>query len=250
MYREHLSRALKIIFREESSFDELRTAVRAMHRICSEITGIRGAIRNRSEGYETRISSGLALSPGHAADCTLDTHRTVRYIRALDQAVKTQLTRFPGEQLHILYAGTGPFAPFAIALCHRYTPDEIQFTALDLHLQSIEALQVLTDALRLSNWFHAYIQCDATEYEHIESHPLHIVVTETMHRTISREPQTAITLNLAPQLVKGGIFIPERVTISAAMSNLETELSFLKGKIDKFAIQNARVAMGPVFQLT
>ncbi len=250
MYREHLSKARQIIFHEKSRWNELNIALRVMHQIFADITGIRGAIQNRDEGYETRLDSGFALSPGFAADCILDTRRTVKYIRALDGAVQMLRLRHPGAPVHILYAGCGPFAPFAIALCERYSPDQVQFTVLDIHQQSITAVQRIVSELRLSDWFRAAIPCDATRYVHGDADPFHIVITETMHRTVSREPQVAITLNLSQQLVNDGVLIPERISISAAMSVTEKEVQYMQRQIDRETIETIRVDMGTVFELT
>ena len=249
-YKKITSQITHVLFNPDSSWEALSTAVQAMHSLFSEVSGIRGAIKNRPEGFETRLKSGLALSPGYAADCTLDTRRTVQYIRALDLAIRQQKTKFPGECINILYAGTGPFAPFAIALTGRYKKEEIQFTALDIHLQSLDALKKIVSTLELDEYFHSYIQSDATEYKHSGPEPIHIAITETMHRTVSREPHAAITLNLLPQLVNGGIFIPERVTVSASMSNTEKEVAYLQGELDDAEIRDVRIEMGTVFELS
>jgi len=250
LYKEHLSKVRQIVFYEKSRWSELSIAVRVMHQILADITGIQGAIQNRDEGYETRLDSGFALSPGFAADCILDTRRTVKFIRALDGAVQMLQLRHPGEPVHILYAGCGPFAPFAIPLCERYSPEQVQFTVLDIHQQSIEAVQRIVNELKLSVWFRGFVQCDATRYVHGEADPFHIAITETMHRTVSREPQTAITLNLSQQMVNDGVFIPERITIRAALSEKEKELQYVQRQIDRETIQKVRVDLGPVFELS
>lgn len=250
LYKEHLLKARQIIFYEKSRWSELNIAMRVMHQIFADITGIQGAIQNRDEGYETQLESGFALSPGFAADCILDTRRTVKYIRALDGAVQMLQLRHPGTPVHVLYAGCGPFAPFAIALCERYSPKQVQFTVLDIHHQSIAAVQHIVSELKLSGWFRAFVQCDATSYCHGDTNPIHIAITETMHQTVSREPQAAITLNLSQQLVNDGVFIPERITVSAALSDTEKEVQYIQRRIDREAIRKVRVDMGPVFELS
>ena len=244
-----LAQVSRVIFQQDSTEEALEVAVKALHSLLGGISGIQGAIKNRAEGFETKLSSGMALSPGYAADCTLDTRRTVKYMRALDAAVQKLKGDFPGRRINVLYAGTGPFAPFAVALTERYSPDEVGFTALDIHLQSLDALKKVVAALELDDYFQGYVQADATEYSHPAQEPLHVVITETMHRTVSREPHAAITLNLMPQLTEGGIFIPEGVTVRASMSILEKELAFLDGRLDAQEVADVRVDMGPVFEL-
>ena len=249
-YTDYLEKIVAILIDEARSGDDLKTAIGAMHTMLSEISGINGAIKVRNEGYETKLRSGLALSPGYAADCLLDTVRTVQYIRALDAAIQQMKSEFPGQCINILYAGTGPFAPFALAMTERYGSDEIQFTALDIHLQSLDALRCIVSALEIGDYFRDFIQCDATEYRHPADTPVHIVITETMHRTVSREPHAAITLNLSSQLTKGGVFIPERVTVNASMSNTEKELAYLKGTLNESEIRDIRIDLGTVFELS
>ena len=157
-------------------------------------------------------------------------------------------TAFPGQKIEILYAGTGPFTPFALAMTGHYRSDEIQFTALDIHLQSLDALRKIVTELNLKAYFRDYVQCDATTYT--VASPPHIVITETMHRTVSREPHTAITLNLAPQLVRNGVFIPERVTVNASMSITDKEIEYLNGSLSEEEIHNVRVSIGTVFELS
>ncbi|HEY0371309.1 MAG TPA: hypothetical protein VGD79_04880 [Thermoanaerobaculia bacterium] len=47
--------------------------------------------------------------------------------------------------------------------------------------------------------------------------PLHIVVSEMMQCSLAVEPFVAILENLRAQVVPGGFFVPERVTVDAVL---------------------------------
>ena len=61
-----------------------------------------------------------------------------------------------------------------------------------------------------------------------------------MQRALVSEPQAAITLNLAPQLRRGGVFIPEEVTVDACLHDPGTE----------FSPRRLRINLGRVVELT
>jgi hypothetical protein len=69
-----------------------------------------------------------------------------------------------------------------------------------------------------------------------------MVITETMQKALSKEPQVAITVNLAPQLRRGGVFIPERVTVDAYLCDPHQE--YIVGT------SADRIKLGRVFELT
>ena len=72
----------------------------------------------------------------------------------------------------------------------------------------------------------------------------HIVITETMQKTLEKEPQVAITLNLANQLCEHGIFIPQQITIEACLVNCTKSLY-------KFGARpRERMFLGEIFELS
>jgi hypothetical protein len=160
--------------------------------------------------------------------------------------------RFPGSAIEILYAGCGPLAPLAIPLMTQFPPAQVQFTLLDIHAQSLKRVQRVVDLLELTEYVREYVRADAAAYTH--PRPLHVVVTETMQRALTREPQVAITVNLAPQLCPGGIFVPERVAIDAYFSDARRE--FMRSDSANHDTSSAepngqaRIELGRVFELT
>jgi len=147
--------------------------------------------------------------------------------------------RFPGDTIEILYAGCGPFATLVLPLVTQFKADQAQITLLDIHAQSLEFAHRIIERLGLTDYIRDYTQRDAASYVH--PRPLHMVITETMQKALSKEPQVAITLNLAPQLRRGGIFIPERVTIDAYLCDPHREMA---------RIREDRIKLGRVFELT
>lgn len=160
------------------------------------------------------LAAGLALAPASAAQCILDTNRTVAFLRGVWSAVRQTRLRLPSETIEVVYAGTGPFAPLAIPLMGLQATEGVRFTLIDAHQQSIASVTRLVKHFGLEAFVREIVHADAVMYEHPT--PIHVLVTETMQQALKTEPFVEIVRNLRRQLVPGGVLVPACVAVSVA----------------------------------
>ena len=163
----------------------------------------------------TTIDGGIALSSQHALDCLQDPLRTARFIKGVYAAILDSFQVFPNGKINILYAGCGPGAPLLLPLLSLFDQDKISVTLLDLNESSLSSIKTLISHLEFENYFSDFVCTDATRYIFPKEVPLHLLVSETMDKALTIEPQVSITQNLAPQLMDKGILIPEKIEIFA-----------------------------------
>jgi hypothetical protein len=140
-------------------------------------------------------------------------------------------------------------------LATRFKPDQIQFTLIDIHARALELAQGLFQAFGLSDYVRDYIQADAITYVHRGA--AHLLVIEAMQNALSKEPQVGITLNLAPQLCKNGLLIPERVTVDLCSYDPRLEYPARDTCVNEPVSSSTghranknRINLGRVFELT
>lgn len=155
---------------------------------------------------------GNAIGTFWAARCIREVLRTQRFIRALYAAVYNGLEQHK-RPVHVLYAGTGPFAALALPVMMMLKPEDVQFTFLEINTGSIEILKDVIDLFGLRAYVKDIHECDASLWE-ISASQIDIVISETMNTALFAEPQLAIMLNLASQLPKEVVFLPEEIRVS------------------------------------
>ncbi len=189
---------------------------------------------------ETILPTGKAISAEFAARCVLDFLRTSKFLRGLRLAIIEAKQRFPDEKITILYAGCGPFATLAIPLCTQFRADEISFTLIDIHQTSLDSAKRVFQHFGLENHAAEFIRTDAATFQTAQK--FHVAVTETMQKALEKEPQVAITLNLAKQLKDNGVFVPEKISIDVCLIDLAKEF--------EPNVERERIYLGSIMELT
>ena len=184
------------------------------------------------DGDSIALPDGLAISPADAASCTKDPIRTAILLRAVNAALLDALERF--GTIDVVYAGTGPLAPLVIPLLPRFENAPVHFTFIDVHEASVASARTLARGAGID-----FVVADATTYRH--PRPIHVAITETMQRALTREPQVAIVRNLAEQLVAGGILVPESIRVDLVIGDFVHPLLDLRA--DDTSLPAVRVEM-------
>lgn len=170
------------------------------------------------------LPSGKAISPIKAAFCLVEIQRTAVFIRGINKAIAHLQATFPGQRIHILYAGCGPYATLLTPFTSRFTPNELAFHLLDVNEISLTAAKKLYKGLELEDYVAEWICADATTYQLPKDETIHMVISETMLNALRKEPQVDIMLNLIPQMHNEALFIPEIITVTAQLLDNRKEM--------------------------
>jgi hypothetical protein len=214
----------KILLDDTRSDDQLEVAIKQLAPLFEEYTF---ANKKTDESFfiESSLSNGLALSPNKAAKCVLEPLRVAYFLRGVYKAINDTIKSF-SNPIHILYAGSGPYGTLIVPLLPFFSSKEIQVSILDYHQLSLDSVKSIVESFGFAKYIKEYIQADASIYKHPKNDTLHMIISETMTAALQKEMQVPITLNLAPQLIKGGVFIPENIAIKAI--HLNSKDAFIK----------------------
>jgi hypothetical protein len=168
-------------------------------------------------GLGTHLPSGQAISPQRAALCVLEYRRTAQFLQAMRAAITRARRDFPNETIHVVEAGCGPLAALTLPFALRFPPDEVNFTWIDWHRESLDAAQQLAAELGVSASVRAAVAGDASQVKFAEAERPHVIGCEVLRRALKAEPQVAVTRALAPQLRPGGSFVPQRIEVAAGL---------------------------------
>lgn len=219
--------------------EKLEQAAVRLYSLFSQATGITDESDIPADSEQILLPDGQAISPKDAARCALDSCRTAKFLKGIYAALLEAQKRFPDTCIRLLYAGCGPFATLALPLATQFSAAQLQLILLDINPRSLEAAQRLVQSLGLETHVSAYVQADAASY--VDPDPFHIIIAEAMQKALTKEPQVAITLNLAPQLCAGGILIPERIAVDACLYDPAKEFA---------GAERVRAMLGRILELT
>jgi predicted RNA methylase len=206
--KERLLQYSKDILLPGDFHDKLAPAVMGYADMLLDHFGLDGATGRA----HVQTQYGNAIGAFWAGRCVREVLRTQRFVRALYAEVSGAM-KVHKRPVHVLYAGTGPFAALALPVMMMLKPEEVQFTFLEINRESIEILNQVLDLFNLRSYVKSIEECDASLWE-ISASKIDIVISETMNKALFDEPQVAIMLNLASQLPKGVIFLPEEIKVS------------------------------------
>ncbi|MEE4001436.1 hypothetical protein V1T75_13910 [Tenacibaculum sp. FZY0031] len=176
-----------------------------------------------SEAYRNNIhcKNGIAIGTVWAANCLDDLERTLKFIKGIERAIQERIHQ--KDSLHILYAGTGPFASLILPFVLRYANFNITYTLLEINPLSFEALKSTIQKFDLETHRINFINTDATKYQFAKSISPDIIVSETMQRALDSEQQVAVFYNLMRQSNPDTVFIPEKITLSIGTSSYKND---------------------------
>lgn len=242
-----LCRIAQTLLDEHAPINAIVAAVESFHAMASSITGVLLDRRTAQDGQDLDLKYGKAIAPGRAAECLFEYRRTQKFVQGLHAAIREARQRFLNRRIHIVYAGCGPYASLAIPMIPLFRPDEVKFTIIDAQEASIRAAERWIAALGADEYFTQRIVGDAITHRFPSHDPIHVAVCEAMNAALGKEPQIAITANLANRLAEGGLLVPESVRVEAMWSDWNREYQRMLGLIDP-AID--RTSLGTVFELT
>ena len=204
--------SIDLINSEEDS-DLVKNIIDEIHNYFREVTEISGYDSEVKNMITLTADKGMALSINHAAQCLLDYKRTYRFLKGFVRAILDKQKQFPNETIQILYAGCGPYAPFVTLVAPLFSPEEIQFSLLEINKSSLEKAEVLIENLKLTNYIKACYLSDATTFKVDKSKKYHILFSETLDALLYRECYVPILWNLVPQFSSDVTVIPENVKV-------------------------------------
>jgi hypothetical protein len=197
---------------------------------------------------QTRLDSGLAISPTLAAMCIRELFRTMAFIRGLNDAISDATS--PDRPTRVLYAGCGPYALLAVPLMAVLAPKKVIFTLMDIHPECLEKARTLIVSLGLSRYVADYLDADATRYQIPEDKKPDVIVSETMAVCLHNEPQVTIARRLLSQ-APDALMVPQSVSVEAALLNFSREHVFMPADyVGEFPTPDRdRIYLGKIFEL-
>lgn len=209
-FKEQLRSVAQDILKEGDFHESLAPAISKYHQLLFEMLEIDPDDEKEKEHIETE--KGNAIGTWWAATCVKEVFRTQRFAKALAQAIR-DIHCNEKRTVHVLYAGTGPFAALALPIMLTFQPTEVQFTLLEINQNSYGKLQDLMKRLDLLPYVKESKLADATSYV-LKNYDVDIVLSETMNLALFKEPQVSIMMNFERQLGNKALYLPNQIKVA------------------------------------
>lgn len=217
--KKELTAITSKLLNPDSTFGEVFQAVKEYKSLLLNATSLDfGDMETEASIY---TDSGKAIGPRWASLCVDDTFRTQKFCRGLLKAVQQKREENPTRKVHILYAGTGPFATLALPLTTFYSSEEISFTFLEINELSIKGLRETIAYFEIEDYVRLIEKTDATTYKLKNNKEIDIVIIEAMMFSLKGEHQVPISYNLISQLSNDVVLIPQEISLNLLAVNSE-----------------------------
>jgi hypothetical protein len=133
-------------------------------------------------------------------------------VKGLTEGVERCLTQ-QKKPVHVLYAGTGPFATLVLPLLSRYSPAELQLSLLEINPDSFAFVQGVFQQLAAEDYVSHWLHDDATSCRIPAPGEMDILLSETMQMGLKKEQQVPIVWHLLRQLSADVLLIPEAIDL-------------------------------------
>lgn len=215
--KAQLRQLVEKLLSENSTWLQRRESLHEMHDLFVSLGAMDCKQAANTSKVHLQLPSGRAIAPIQAGMCLFEIQRTRLFLEGLRDAIADLLQQFPGKTIHVVDAGCGPYVLLPLLATVFYTPEQVRFTVLDIHAFNLESARTLTAQLGLTPYFSDFILTDATTWQCPANALPDIVFSETMNTGLEKEPQVAITLNLAAQMEPHSILLPESVSVTLSM---------------------------------
>lgn len=202
--------------KDNTDFLELTEAINDFKRITQELSTIN--INEESNKKDVYLNNGKALGTTWAAMCIDDILRTKKFIKGIFKAIDS-LKAKQNKPIHILYAGTGPYATLLLPILATYSQQEIKVTLVEINKESFNSMKQIISLLGLNEHVISYENEDATTLNISTQTPIDIIVSETLQCGLVKEQQVPITINLLNQVGRNTILIPEMLALDVCLMN-------------------------------
>ena len=135
-------------FNDHLDYQKLSIASKEYKNLLNGICGQNMDVENGRNDID--LDNGKALGTFWAALCMDDMIRTRRFIRGINKAIQEKINK--QKSLHILYAGTGPFATLILPFIFRYPKEDMKYTLLEINPFSFEILKDVILKLGLKDY--------------------------------------------------------------------------------------------------